>query len=103
MLGMDDEECALAFQQMGALVPIHAGTVHRDVGTACWLEPVRQRQQGGGHGAEGADFLHGLEPLRPRDEACHTGLCVDVEATAMGIDHVHPAPPYVMTRHGVLG
>ena len=86
MLGIDHEEFALAFQQIVDWAPVHAGTFHGDVGTARLLEPVRQRQQIGGHRAEGADFLHGLGPLRTRDKARHDGLFVDVEATAMGID-----------------
>jgi site-specific DNA recombinase len=81
---------------------VHTGAFHGDVGTARLLEPVGQRSQVGGHRPEGPDLFDGLQPLGTGDQARDHGLFVHVESTAMGIYHVHHAPPCVMAPHGML-
>ena len=102
VLRIHDKQFELAFKEIIDWTPIDACNLHRHVRTPRLLEPISQRQEIGRHGAEGADFLHGLWALGTRNEARRDGLFVHVEATAAGIHHVHQAPPWVMTGHGML-
>src|SRR5262249_41091778 len=82
----------MPFQEGIERTPVTTPPFPCHTGTGPPPEPVGQRQQVGGHRAAGPDVLHGFRPLGTRDEACRDGLCVDVEATAPGIDYVHHTP-----------
>ena len=82
LLGVDQDDLEVAFQEVEDRLPVDPGRFHGDVADAFGLEPVGQRQQVGGHGAEGADL--GADGAIGTDaaDAGDDGLLVDVQPGA---------------------
>ncbi len=69
--------------------PVDPGRLHRDVRDAGAAEPIGQRQQIGGHRAEGADPPP-HRPVRRREEhARDHAPFVDVDPASSRMDHLH--------------
>ena len=64
VLRVGQEDFELTLQQVERRLPIHAGTLHGDVGHAFGRQPVGQRQQIVGHRPERSDLLM-RRSLRP--------------------------------------
>ena len=63
--GVDQQQLELVLQQVPDRLPVDAGALHRHVGHPVRRQPVRQRQDVGGHRPEGPDLLAG-RPRRAR-------------------------------------
>lgn len=92
MPGIDQHHLAHALEQIEHRLPIDPGRLHRRMGAAVRHQPVPQRQQLGGRGAEGARLLVASHPLTRDPQACDYRVFV----------HVQPAAPLVHLFHDRL-
>jgi primase-polymerase (primpol)-like protein len=84
----------MAFKDGVDRLPVDAGTLHADVGTALREQPVTQLEQVARHGAEGPNLFEGLAPGLAREQAGNDCGFVDVESTRAFDNHVHGTPPW---------
>jgi len=95
---IDQQDGEPIFEQVPDRFPKYACRFHRDVRHPRLCQPVRQRQQIGGHrGRTSNDFVE--VAVRPEDATTyhHEGF-VHIQACAAGIDHLHRLTPF--RRHG---
>ena len=100
-LGMYDQECALACEQMGDRPPVHIRAVHGHLRTAGRRAPGGPRPQGGGQRPPRPARRAGLLPLGTGAAARHARLWVEGEPAALGSAHRQRPPPGVLSPHGL--
>ena len=97
VVGVDDEERGLAFEDVVDRFPVGASGLHGDVGAAGLREPVGKGEEVIGHSAESGKFLMAAPTLGiGGEQAGYDGALVDIEAAAVWVDHVHGG--FLLTR-----
>jgi hypothetical protein len=88
VLGVAQDQLEEPLEQVPDRLPVHPGRFHRNVGDPFISQPVRQRQELVGFGAEGANLLSDL-PLDKSPKAGDDRLLVDIQAGATGMQDLH--------------
>ena len=96
--GVDDQQLEpRALEQVVVRLPVDAGRLHRDVGHAEGEQPIGERQQLVGQGAERAQLA-----ASRGDDARDYRVAVDVEPGAAFVDDLHGAPHASASGRGGL-
>ncbi len=92
----------VALQQLEPRLPVDARRLERDLGDLQGGEPIRQRQEVGGHRPEGAHPPRHAPLGLGQQRARHDRLLVDIQPAAPLVHDLHLAtPPLCRGRQGV--
>ena len=86
--GVGQHQLEVAFEHMPHRLPIHAGSLHRDMLDAEGLEPIGQGQQVRSGRREGAHFLQ-RRAVAGDTHAGHDRLLVHIQSRAARVDDFH--------------
>src|SRR6266536_5998227 len=92
------QELEAVLKQVEERLPKHASRLHRHMRDALGRQPVSQRQQIVGHGAERADLLPCLPAGARHDHARHDRPLVNVQPATALVNRVHGSSLPLMTR-----
>ena len=100
VLGIDQPDRKLAFQQVEDRLPIVPGRLERHVGHTPLMQPVHQLQEIGGHGAEGAQCADSFVPRSRLGAAGHDRLLMHVQPGTLRKHDAHASPLSRLVRSG---
>jgi hypothetical protein len=93
VLGIDQQQLELSFQDVEDRLPVHAGRFHGRMGHSLGGQPVRQGQQVARDGAEGTHLLVQAPIVRETAHANDDGVLVKVEPGTAAVEGVHGSSP----------
>jgi len=92
VIGIDDEDLALLFQQVEHRTPVRPRRLHDHRPTIRCSQPVGERQQIVGHGAVGAHLLVDRPIRRRHQQAGHDKPLVNIQPAAALVHHPYDIP-----------